>query len=80
MPRRRTVEHPHVARAETYVADVLSGRQPACQWERLACERWIRDRENEAASLYHFEPLMAERIRRFVELLPHTKGAGPRAG
>ena len=72
---RRTVEHPHIERAAVYVADVLSGRRPACQWERLACERWIRDRENEATASFRFEPLMAERICRFVEHLPHTKGA-----
>ena len=32
--------------AERYVDDVLSGRQVACKWVRLACERHRRDLEN----------------------------------
>jgi phage terminase large subunit-like protein len=76
MPKKRATEHPHVERAEAYVADVQSGRRPACQWERLACERWTRDREREkTGGPYRFEPLMAERVCRFIERLPHTKGA-----
>ena len=76
MPRRRkAVEHPHIERAGVYVADVLSGRRPACLWERQACERWMRDCQGEATGAYRFEPLMAERVCQFIELLPHTKGA-----
>lgn len=71
------VEHPHVALAEAYVADVLSGRRSACKWERLACERWVRDRKSEkdAAWPYRFDTLKAERVCKFIELLRHTKGA-----
>jgi phage terminase large subunit-like protein len=75
MARGRAMEHPHVALAEAYAADVRSGRRPACQWERRACERWTRDREAEADGPYRFEPLTAERVCRFIERLPHTKGA-----
>lgn len=75
MARGRAMEHPHVALAEAYADDVRSGRRPACQWERLACERWTRDREAEDAGPYRFEPLTAERVCRFIERLPHTKGA-----
>jgi phage terminase large subunit-like protein len=75
MPRRRAVAHPHVERAEAYVADVRSGRRPACQWERLACERWGNDRDGEKTGPYRFEPLMAERVCRFIEHMPHIKGA-----
>ena len=28
---------------DQYIADVLSGRQVACKWVRLACERHRRD-------------------------------------
>ena len=31
--------------AEEYVEDVLSGKQVACQLVKLACERYVRDRE-----------------------------------
>jgi phage terminase large subunit-like protein len=75
MPRKRAAEHPHIDRAEAYVADVRAGRRPACQWERLACERWTKDRQGEKAGPYRFEPLVAERVCRFIEHLPHTKGA-----
>src|SRR4029077_16006745 len=75
MARGRAIEHPHVALAEAYVADVRSDRRPACQWERLACDRWIRDREGEQAGPYRLEPLTAERVCRFMERLPQTKGA-----
>jgi phage terminase large subunit-like protein len=75
MARGRAMEHPHVALAEAYAADVRSGRRPACQWERLAVDRWVRDREGESAGPYRFEPLTAERVCRFIERLPHTKGA-----
>lgn len=75
MARGRAMEHPHVALAEAYAGDVRSGRRPACQWERLAVDRWLRDREAEEAGPYRFEPLTAERVCRFIERLPHTKGA-----
>jgi phage terminase large subunit-like protein len=75
MARGRAMEHPHVALAEAYAADVRSGHRPACQWERLAVDRWVRDREAEEAGPYRFEPLTAERVCRFIERLPHTKGA-----
>lgn len=35
--------------AGQYVQDVLEGRRPACKFERLACERHIRDIERSAA-------------------------------
>jgi phage terminase large subunit-like protein len=34
--------------AERYVEDVLAGRQVACKWVRLACERHVRDLETGA--------------------------------
>ena len=33
----------YAATANQYVADVLEGRRPGCKWERLACERHVRD-------------------------------------
>jgi phage terminase large subunit-like protein len=73
MPEER---HPHVALAPRYEADVLSGAAPVCRWVRLACERSRRDREASAAAdyPYAFDPAKAERVCRFLELFPHTKG------
>src|SRR6266567_9105007 len=67
----------HVALAEAYVDDVLKGTRPACKWERLACERYRNDRkrERDPAWPYRFDPAAAERVCKFLELLPHTKGA-----
>lgn len=69
-------QHPHVAAAEGYVADVLSGAIPACKWTRLACERHLRDMKSAKSKdwPYRFDPAKAERVCRFVELLPHVKG------
>lgn len=68
--------HPHVALAEQYVADVLSGKQIACLWIRLACERHQRDMAlaKTAAGPFKLDPEKAEKACRFVERFPHVKG------
>lgn len=55
---------------------MVEGRQLACKWVRLACERHLRDlaREKEKDYPYKFDPLKAARACRFVELMPHIKG------
>lgn len=68
--------HPHVADAEAYVDSVLSGEVQACRLVRLACQR---HRDDDAASAdpsypYEFEPAAAERVCKFAEIFPHTKG------
>lgn len=69
-------QQPHVAAAEGYVADVLSGAVPACKWVRLACERHRRDLESAKRKdwPYRFDAAKAERVCKFVELMPHVKG------
>lgn len=54
--------------------DLPLGSKPACKWVRLACQRHLDDlaRSKDNAYPYRFE--QAERVCRFVELLPHTKG------
>lgn len=66
----------HVAAAEGYVADVLSGAIPAGKWIRLACERHRRDCEWSKSKDWPFrlDVARAERVCRFVELMPHVKG------
>ena len=68
--------HPHVDLAIEYAADVRAGRIIACQWVRLACARFERDRarDNDPDWPYRLDFAQAERVCRFVELLPHTKG------
>ena len=72
----RAAGHPHVAAAEKYCRDVVAGRIPAGKYTVLACERHLADRRRERtrAFRYKFEPALAERVCRFLELLPHVKG------
>lgn len=64
---------PHVQKAFDYCADVSSGRIPACKWVKLACKRHLDDMKRENFA-YHFDEKQAERVCRFMEMLPHTKG------
>jgi phage terminase large subunit-like protein len=60
-----------------YAADVLSGRLPACQWVRLACERQDRDTMRAAtdpAWPYVWSEAHAVEACRFLEQLPHVEG------
>lgn len=69
--------------ANQYVEDVLTGRIVACKWVRLACERQQRDlaraAKGDADFPYRYDAEAGERICRFVELLPHTKGRWARS-
>lgn len=82
MPKNRdsrtcnTVDFPHVQAAEAYVAGVLSGKIIACKQVRQACERHRRDiaAARTRKFPYKFDRAKANRICKFMELLPHTKG------
>lgn len=69
---RSLQSNPHVALAEGYVDDVLSGAVPAGKWVKLACERHRADMARNWQ--YRFDVAKAERICKFVELMPHVKG------
>lgn len=76
----------YAAIALQYVSAVLSGARPACKWERLACERHMRDlaRQGTPDFPYVFNPELvdtkgkayrpADRVCGFAELMPHIKG------
>lgn len=68
--------YPLVKAAEAYARQVVSGKIVACKWIRLACQRHLDDvkRSKEKAFPYKFEPAKAERVAKFLQLLPHTKG------
>lgn len=59
--------------AEQYARDVVEGRIDACQWTKLACQRHLSDLES-GGGPYLFDVARAERVCRFLELLPHVKG------
>lgn len=60
--------------ADEYVEDVLAERVQACRWTRLACERYMRDRESGAERGLWFDESAAKRIIAFFSLLKHSKG------
>ncbi|MCX4186760.1 terminase large subunit [Methylophaga sp. OBS4] len=66
----------HIKDVESYCKDVKSGKRPACKWEKLAVERHLNDlkRSKKKAFPYKFEPEVAVRIIKFIELFPHVKG------
>lgn len=71
--------------ATQYARDVVEGRQIACKWVRLACQRHLNDLARaEAGWLYQFNPELvdragktfrpAQRVCMFAERMPHIKG------
>lgn len=72
----QTSKRDYCAIAARYIEDVLSGRQPACKWVRLACERQRRDigRAKVGELPWEFKKDRAARVCKFIELLPHIEG------
>lgn len=69
-------------RAKRYAERVVSGKIPAAKPTKLACQRHLADlkRAGRKSFAYRFDADAAERVCRFVELLPHVKGRWARAG
>jgi len=67
---------PGVKAAEAYARAVVAGKVPACKWIKLACKRHLDDLKASKAKdfPYTFDPAKAERVAKFLQLLPHTKG------
>ena len=70
--------------AQSYIRDVLSGRQVVCKLTRLAVERHVADLKRVQAKdptfPYYFDAAHAKRVIDFKQQLRHTKGewADPR--
>jgi phage terminase large subunit-like protein len=77
MGQPRQVDHARAA--DTYARQVTAGKIPACNWVRLACERHLKDLEDGPARGLRYDRRAANRICRFVELLPHIKGKWARS-
>jgi len=60
--------------AGQYVEDVLAGRQVACKWARLACDRHKRDLEHGPERGLRFDERTARQAVAFFSLLKHSKG------
>lgn len=66
----------HVAAARAYAEGVVAGEVVACKWVRLACARHLADlaRQDDPDFPYRFDEAKAEKVVKFVQLFPHTKG------
>jgi len=65
----------HVAVADKYVKDVLSGKISTCKWTRLACKRHLKDlKKSKTQWRYKFDGAKADGVCNFLENFPHTKG------
>ena len=62
----------YVSIANQYIEDVLTGKIPACEWVKKACERQKRDLANLPG--FVFNPRRGAKVCYFVEHLRHTKG------
>lgn len=67
----------HCEKARKYEEDILSGKIPACDFVKQAIRRQRADlkRWSKEDSPYYFSQEEGNRVCRFIELLPHTKGA-----
>lgn len=65
------------AKAKKYEDDILSGKIPACVYVKQAIRRQRDDlkRWSGKASPFYFDKAEGNRVCKFIELLPHTKGA-----
>lgn len=72
---------PYVAIAEEYARDVGKGTIPACKSIRQQCKRFLQElkRQRRRDFPFRFDEAKAERVCRFIERLPHTKGKWARA-
>lgn len=68
--------YPNVNMANQYARDVLNGKILACKSIQLACQRHFNDLKISLDKNYpyRFDRELAERVCRFVQLLPHSSG------
>lgn len=69
-------QYHHINAANKYARDVVSGKIQACKWTIAACERQLEDLklEKEKYWPYRFDKDRAEKVCKFIELMPHIKG------
>jgi len=74
--------YPNVNAANKYAREVVSGRIVACKYVVLACQRHLDDlAESKKKSFkYRFDRNAAERVCKFIQKMPHTKGKWARLG
>jgi len=74
---RRKKPATYANRAENYARNVVAGNVVACKWVKAACQRHLDDLKRKDIS---FDDEAANRVCRFAEAMPHTKGEWARRG
>ncbi len=69
-------QYPLTLAGTQYAKDVVAGKILACKWIILACQRHLDDLKASKKKEFpwRFDPGKAERVVKFIQLLPHTKG------
>lgn len=67
---------PHTNEALKYARDVVAGKILACLFVRQACQRQLDDlkRWSGKSGPYYFDKAAAEKIIKFIEMMPHVAG------
>jgi phage terminase large subunit-like protein len=68
--------YPNVNAANKYARDIVAGKIPANEFIKLACKRHLTDLQKQKNKdfPFRFDRAAAERVCRFMQKLPHTKG------
>ena len=68
--------YPNVNAANKWARDVVAKRIVVCRYVELACQRHLDDLKHSKDKdyPYKFDKQKAERVCRFIQKLPHTKG------
>lgn len=69
-------KYPLMKLAEDYARAVVAGKIVACRWIVLLCQKHLDDLKQQADDSYPylFDPAKGEKVAKFLQLLPHTKG------
>lgn len=72
----------HAERATAYAERVVSGEIPVGRYAMLSCKRHLDDLKasEDEGYPYRYDHAAANKVCRFTELLPHTKGAWAKKG
>ena len=78
MPAETHIVFPAADVADQYAADVISGKIPACNFIRLACERHVRDMHRAAVGdltfPFYYDRVAGQHVVDFCQLLEPSKG------
>tara|TARA_Y100000310_G_scaffold142034_1_gene141497 strand:- start:5761 stop:7443 length:1683 start_codon:yes stop_codon:yes gene_type:complete len=77
------MNYPNVDRGHQYAVSVVRGDILACKWVRLACDFYLKELRQAKANEdfpFYFDKNAAEKVLKFKQMMPHTKGEWARKG